>query len=134
MLSLNILTICTHIDINNFRCCLIDKCCKKKVTMEFRCPTCGIQYTVQSAGHAAILKLLIKGSEMTVFTTFTECINQLLSSRNIAMDLSNKEETLKSLKASLPIKVSYSFTGTKVTKLKKLWKLWTSSCLCNIFL
>lgn len=109
----------THIYINNFRL-LIEKCCKKKVTMEFRCHTCEIQYTVQSAGLAAILKFLVKGSEMTVFTTFTECINQLLSSMNIAMDLSNKEETLKSLKAALPIKVSYSFTGTKVTKLKKL--------------
>lgn len=103
-----------------YRCCLIPKCCKKKVGEDFRCPNCAIQYTVNSAGYAGILKVLINcENKMNVFTVFTDGLIQLLESMNFKSDLSNKDETLCSLKSAMPIRVKFAFNSNKITTIKK---------------
>ncbi|XP_061169430.1 uncharacterized protein LOC133178739 [Saccostrea echinata] len=103
-----------------YRCCLIQKCCKKKVGEDFRCPNCSIQYTINSAGYGGILKLLINyENKMSVFTVFTEGLLQLLESMNLKTDLNNKDDTLNNLKAEMPIRVKFSFQSNKITTIRK---------------
>ena len=116
------------------RCCLISTCNKKKVETDFRCPSCREEYTLDSAGYAGVMKLIIKHeNEMAIFTVFTDCIQQLLESLNLCTDLQKKDGTLEMLKAILPIVVKFSFKKdiiSTITKFETCWsckniKLWS---------
>lgn len=68
--------------LNNFfptRCCINEKCTKKKINEMMTCTYCHIKYSDTSAGYAVVVKLLMKNSRNNM-QIFTDAIEQLFTS------------------------------------------------------
>lgn len=109
--------------LNNFfptRCCINEKCTKKKINEMMTCTNCHIKYSDTSAGHAVVVKLLIKNSRnnMQIFTAFTDAIEQLFTSMGKTANFSDAETLLQTFKELLPVPVKYTPKGDKISSLQ----------------
>lgn len=109
--------------LNNFfptKCCINEKCTKKKINEMMTCTNCHIKYSDTSAGYAVVVKLLMKNSRnnMQIFTPFTDSIEQLCRSMGKTANLSDAVTLLQTFKKLLPVPVKYTPKGDKIFSLQ----------------
>lgn len=109
--------------LNNFfptRCCINEKCTKKKINEMMTCTNCHIKYSDTSAGHAVVVKLLMKNSRnnVQIFTAFTDAIEQLFTSMGKTANFSDAVILLQTFKELLPVPVKYTPKGDKISSLQ----------------
>lgn len=99
-----------------FRCCINDRCYKRKLKDE-RCSSCGVFYKNQSSGEAFIAQLLMKCTEsatIKTYTVFTQQLEQLTTATNVSL----KSESLETdIAKKFPITVKYQSLNEKLTKI-----------------
>uniref|UniRef100_A0A8W8NSN9 Uncharacterized protein n=1 Tax=Magallana gigas TaxID=29159 RepID=A0A8W8NSN9_MAGGI len=66
-------------NIYTYRCCINEKCTKKKINEMMTCTYYHIKYSDTSAGYAVVVKLLMKNSRNNM-QIFTDAIEQLFTS------------------------------------------------------
>lgn len=99
-----------------FRCCINDRCYKRKLKDE-RCSSCGVFYKNQSSGEAFIAQLLMKCTEsatIKTYTVFTQKLEQLTTATNVSL----KSESLETdIAKNFPNTVKYQSLNEKLTKI-----------------
>lgn len=84
------------------------------------CTNCHIKYSDTSAGHAVVVKLLMKNNRnnMQIFTAFTDAIEQLFTSMGKTANFSDAITLLQIFKELLPVPVKYTPKGDKISSLQ----------------
>lgn len=99
-----------------FRCCINDRCYKRK-SKDDRCSSCGLFYKNQSSGEAFIAQLLMKCTEsatIKTYTVFTQQLEQLTTATNVSL----KSDFLETdIAKTFPITVKYQSLNEKLTKI-----------------
>lgn len=99
-----------------FRCCVNDRCYKRKLKDD-RCSSCGVFYKNQSSGEAFIAQLLLKCTEsatIKTYTVFTQQLEQLTTATNVSLKSKSLETDIAK---KFPITVKYQSLNEKLTKI-----------------